>query len=217
MLYHPGTAGVARSGPLTRLLPTQLALPGDLRTTRLAENQLLFRQHRAPAPPAPQPVTLILDTTPPTYGPAGTALRLAAHLITTTLWAYGHHPALITLDDPDAATELHVPADLIRLWTSTTLDDPAVPLATARHAAAALGQPAVLLTHHQTARDNRYAPGPTSRLLTTHQPPEKPPTDHASPWHAHLPPSPADAQLTDAVRRLLLLPPPAGSGRWGAS
>jgi hypothetical protein len=184
---------VARSGPLTRLLPTQLALPGDLRTTRLAENQLLFRQHRAPAPPAPQPVTLILDTTPPTYGPAGTALRLAAHLITTTLWAYGHHPALITLDDP------------------------AVPLATARHAAAALGQPAVLLTHHQTARDNRYAPGPTSRLLTTHQPPEKPPTDHASPWHAHLPPSPADAQLTDAVRRLLLLPPPAGSGRWGAS
>jgi hypothetical protein len=203
LTYTPGTAGVARSGPVTRLLPTQLALPAALRTTRLAENQLLFRQHRAPAPPAPQPVTLILDTTPPTYGPAGNTLRLAAHLITTTLWQHGRHPALITLDDPATPTEPRTPADLIRLWTGTTLDNPGPRLTTARRTAAALGQPAVLLTHHNTARDHRYPPGPATRLLTTHQPPEKPPPQPATPWHAHLPPNPTETQLTTAIGQLL--------------
>ena len=203
LTYSPGTAGVARTGPLTRLLPTQLALPADLLTARLAGDQLLYRQHRAPAPPAPEPVTLILDTTPPTYGPAGTVLRLAAHLITTTLWAYGRCPALITLDTPDTPAQLHAPADLITIWTATTLDNPAAPLAAARRTAAALGQPAVLLTHHQTARDSRYALGPGTRLLTTHQPPEKPPPEPASPWHAHLPPAPTQVQLTTAITRLL--------------
>ncbi len=203
LTYSPGTVGVARSGPLTRLLPTQLALPPDLLTTRLAEDHLLYRQHRAPEPPAPEPVTLILDTTPPTYGPAGTVLRLAAHLITTTLWAHGHHPALITLDTPATPTQLHTPADLITIWTATTLDNPAALLAAARQTAAASGQPAVLLTHHYTAHDSRYAPGPGTRLLTTHQPPEKPPPEPASPWHTHLPPTPTQAQLTTAIARLL--------------
>ena len=211
LTYSPGTVGVARSGPLTRLLPTQLALPPDLLTVRLAEDQLLYRQHRAPAPPAPEPVTLILDTTPPTYGPAGTALRLAAHLITTTLWAHGHHPALITLDNPDTPTQLHTPADLITIWTATTLDNPGPLLAAARRTAAALGQPAVLLTHHHTARDSRYPPGPGTRLLTTHQPPENPPPEPASPWHAHLPPTPTQAQLTTAITQLLT--PTTGNGR----
>jgi WD40 repeat protein len=203
LTYSPGTVGVTRSGPPTRLLPTQLALPADLRTTRLAENQLLYRQHRAPAPPTPCPVTLILDTTPPTYGPAGTTLRLAAHLITTTLWAYGHHPALITLSNPATATHLHTPADLITIWTAATLDDPGPPLTTARRTAAALGQPALLLTHRNTARDIGYALGPGNRLLTTHQPPEMPPADPASPWHTHLPPAPTQAQLTTAITRIL--------------
>jgi WD40 repeat protein len=174
LLYSPGTAGVARSGPLTRLLPTQLALPAGLLTMRLAENQLLYRQHQAPAPPAPEPVTIILDTTPPTFGPAGNCLRLAAHLLTLTLWAHGRHPALVTLADPESASELRAPADLIRLWTSATLDPPAALLPGARRTAAGLGQPAVLCAHYRTASDGEYFPGPASRLLTTHQPPEKP-------------------------------------------
>ena len=203
LTYSPGTVGVARSGPLTRLLPTQLALPPDLRATRLADNQLLYRQHRAPALPAPEPVTIILDTTPPTYGPAGTLLRLAAHLLTTTLWAHGHHPALITLDNPHTPTQLHAPADLLKIWTPATLDPPAPLLPAARRTATALGRPAVLLTHHDTARDARYVPGPATRLLTTCQPPEKPPPEPATPWHAHLPPAPTQAQLTTAISRLL--------------
>lgn len=203
LTYSPGTAGVARSGPLTRLLPAQLALPRDLLTTRLADNQLLYRQHRTPAPPTPQPVTLILDTTPPTYGPAGTALRLAAHLITTTLWAHGHHPVLITLDDPGNVTEPRATADLVRVWTTATLQPPRPALAAARQTAAPLGQPILLLTHHLTARDSGYLPSPATRLLTTHQPPEPAPRPPASPWHSHLPVGPTRSQLTDAIARLL--------------
>jgi WD40 repeat protein len=202
LAHSPGTAGFARNGPLTRLLPTQLALPRDLMTIRLAEDQLLFRQHRAPVPPAPEPVTIILDTTPPTFGPAGTALRLAAHLITTTLWDHGRYPLLVTLTNPATITEVRAPADLIRIWTSATLNDPHPSLSTALATATATGQPAVLLTHHHTARE-KYTPGPATRLLTTHQPPEQPPPAPSSPWHRHLPPSPASGQLAAAITALI--------------
>jgi hypothetical protein len=130
-------------------------------------------------------------------------LRLAAHLITTTLWAYGHHPALITLDSPATPAQLHVSADLIHLWTSTTLNNPAPLLAAAYRTATALGQPVLLLTHHQTAYDSRCVPGPDTRLLTTCQPPEMPPPQPSSPWHAHLPPAPTQAQFTTAIGQLL--------------
>jgi hypothetical protein len=205
MVYSPGTAGLARTGPLTRLLPTQLALPRAMLTMRLAENELLYREHRAPAPPAPQPVTIILDTTPPTYGPAGTSLRLAAHLMTAALWDHGRYPFLITLGEPAVMTELRTPADLIGIWASSTLDEPAAALATALATAAEAGasRPTLFATHFQTARSSGYQPGPAARLLTAHQPPEQPPPPPAGRWHRHLPPSPTQAQLTLAVGRLL--------------
>jgi WD40 repeat protein len=202
LVYSPGTAGVARNGPLTRLLPSQLALPHDVLTTRLAEDQLLFRQHRAPVPPAPEPVTIILDTTPPTFGPAGNALRLAAHLIATTLWEHGRHPLLVTLTDPATVTEARTPADLVRIWTSATLNDPLPCLSAALATASGTGLPAVLLTHHHTARE-KYSPGPATRLLTSHQPPEEPPSASSSPWHRHLPPGPTSGQLAAAITALL--------------
>jgi WD40 repeat protein len=204
LAWSPGTAGVARAGPPTRMLPTELAFPAGLRTVRLAEDQVLYRQHQAPAPPAPEPVTIILDTTPPTYGPASAVLRLAAHLITATLWAHGRHPALVTLTDPDAAVELRAPADLVRVWASATLGDPGDRLAAARRTAAVLGQPSILCTHFRTARDHGYLPGPDSRLVTSHQPPDRAPAEPGSPWHAHLPPGPDRERLAAAVGRVLL-------------
>ena len=213
MTWSPGTAGLARTGPLTRLLPTQLALPRDLMTMRLAENQLLYRQHRVPAPPAPEPVTLILDTTPPTYGPAGTALRLAAHLVTLTLWEHDRYPTLITLGDPSTIRELRTPADLVTLWASATLDHPLPALATALDTATTTGQPAVLCTHYHTARAG-CTPAPRIRLLTTHQPPEPPPRPPVSPWHAHLPPAPTPAELTTVITALLMPSAAAGTDAW---
>jgi WD40 repeat protein len=203
LAYSPGTVGITRSGPPTRLLPTQLALPHDVLVTRLAENQLLYRQHRTPTPPALEPVTIILDTTPPTLGPAGQALRLAAHLITTTLWEHDRYPSLITLTHPGAATDLRTSADLVSVWASATLEDPVPALAVALGTAAAIGQPVVFCTHHHTAPAD-YVPGPSTRLLTTHQPPERPPRPSASPWHAHLPPKPTQQELMTAIARLLI-------------
>jgi hypothetical protein len=204
--WSPGAAGFARTGPLSRLLPTQLALPADLFAVRLAEDQMLYRQHRVPAPPAPWPVTMILDTTPPTFGPAGNALRLAAHLITVTLWDHGRFPALVTLTDPDTLTELRTPADLVGLWASATLDDPGAALSSARRTAGGYGLPALLCTHFQAARDSGHVPEPGSRLLTAHQPPERPPAAPATDWHAHLPPDPTQAQLAAAIGQLLTTP-----------
>jgi WD domain, G-beta repeat len=206
MAWSPGTAAVARTGPLTRLLSTELALPRDLLSMRLAEDQVLYRQHRTPAPPIPEPVTVILDTTPPTYGPAATVLRLAAHLIVTTLWAHGRYPVLVTLTDPETVVEMHVAGDLVRIWTSATLAEPGARLAAARRTATGLGQPAVLCTHFQTARDHEYLPGAQHRLITSHQPPERAPAGPGGRWHAHLPPGPDQGQLANAVARVLLTP-----------
>ena len=148
-------------------------------------------------------MTIILDTTPPTFGPAGNALRLAAHLMTTMLWRYGQYPALVTLTDPAISVELRAPADLVRLWSPATLDDPGACLAMARRTATGLGQPAVCCIHFQTARDEGYFPRLDSRLLTSHQPPERPPAAPTSPWHVHLPPNPTQAQLITVVGRML--------------
>ena len=200
--YSPGTAGVARTGPLTRLLPTQLAFPRELMTISLAGHQLLYRQHNAPTPPAPQPVTIVLDTTPPTIGPAGHALRLAAHLITTTLWDLDRRPHLITLTAPGTLTELRVTSDLVDIWASSTLSDPGPALTAALATAAEVAQPVLLCTHHHTARGS-YTPAPATRLLTAHHPPEQAPPAPASPWHQHLPPSPTRTQLTAVIARAI--------------
>jgi len=203
LVYSPGTIGITRSGPVTRLVPSQLALPRDLLAAHLAEDQGQYREHRAPTPPAPEPVTLILDTTPPTFGPAGHTLRLAAHLIATTLWEHGEFPYLVTLTAPDALAELRAPSDLLSMWASTTLDDPSLALTAARRTAAVTGQPAVFCTHHHTARTD-WSPGPATRLLTSHQPPERVPSPPSGPWHVHLPPDPAPELLSAAISRLLI-------------
>jgi len=205
LAYSPGTVGISRGGSPSRLLPTELALPRELLSSRLAEDQLLYREHRAPVPPAPEPVTIILDTSPPTFGPAGHVLRIAAHLITTTLWEHGRYPSLITLTTPEAVTELRAPADLLALWSSATLCDPSPALASALRTATGAGQPTVFCTHHHTARAS-YNPGPATRLLTTHQPPEQPPRPSSRRWHAHLPPRATGGQLAAAIAQLLILP-----------
>src|SRR5207302_4215501 len=115
-----GTSRVARRGTLPQLLPTQLALPEDLLMVRYLRRHLLYRRHTSYLPPAPQPVTIVLDTTPPCFGAAESVLRLAAHLITVTLWEHGQHPLLVTLTAPGTATAVTSRAQLAQLWTTRT-------------------------------------------------------------------------------------------------
>jgi hypothetical protein len=198
----PGTAGIGRRGSLRNLLPTQLALPTDLLVARYLQNQLLYRRHIAHIPPVPDPVTLILDTTPPSYGPAENILRLVAHLITTVLWEHGEHPVLISLSQPGAAIELSNRAQLAQLWTTRTLDPPGPAIAAALATAGDVGTKTVLLCHH-FAPGPYYLPAPDRRLLTTHHPVEPAPPRPANPNHFHLPTDPAQDQLIRVIWALL--------------
>ncbi len=213
-IHNPGSAGITHHGTISNLLPSQLALPADAFSLRLARGDLLYRLHTATPTSPPQPVTIILDTTPPTFGPVETVLRLTAHLLTVTLWRTGQHPTLITLDQPGLPRPLSNPADLTTLWTSRTLHPPN--LHTALRTASHTPHPTtVILTHHHLAHDHPVHPGPHLRLLTTHPPDTPPPnpgTTHTSRtatatadgrYHRHLPPHPDAATLTDAIHALL--------------
>ncbi|WP_440099039.1 hypothetical protein [Streptosporangium sp. H16] len=207
--HAPGTVGVSRHGTLAQLLHTQLALTEDLFSIQHLGDQLLYRRHTGEVPPAPRPVTMILDTTPPTYGTPEQTLRLVAHLITVTLWEYGEQPVLISLTRPGAALRLTGRAQLAHLWSTRTLDPPGPALPIAVDLARSTGNPIVLLAHHHSP-DRAYAPGPDERLITTHHPAEPAPHAATHPEHVHLPPDPTEAELGRAVRLALA---PAGRDR----
>ncbi|MEU4536128.1 WD40 repeat domain-containing protein [Streptosporangium sp. NPDC023825] len=207
--HAPGTVGVSRHGTLAQLLHTQLALTEDLFSVQHLGDQLLYRRHTGEVPPAPRPVTMILDTTPPTYGAPEQTLRLVAHLVTVTLWEYGEQPVLISLTRPGAALRLTGRAQLAHLWSTRTLDPPGSALPVAVSLARSTGNPVVLLAHHHSP-GRAYVPGRDERLITTHHPVEPAPHAATRSEHVHLPPDPTEAELGRAVRLALA---PAGRDR----
>ncbi|WP_369242487.1 WD40 repeat domain-containing protein [Streptomyces sp. R21] len=198
--HVPGAIGVSRHGLPDQLLQTQLALPSEILTLRRLTHELLYRQHSAFVPPRPQPVTLVLDTTPPTFGGVESLLRLVGHLITTSLWQQGERPLLVTAGRPDRVVELTGPAQLMELWTSRTLYSPEETLAMALDTARAEGLPVVLLAHQHAPRPEH---APWLRLLATHHPGEPPAEGLSNGRHHFLPPSPPARQLVSTVRALL--------------
>ncbi|MFI0980892.1 hypothetical protein ACH4SP_28275 [Streptomyces sp. NPDC021093] len=200
-VHAPGSGGISHRGRITQMLPSQLVLPVTLLNLRYARQELLYRLHGSSAQWEPEPVALVLDTSPPTFGPAEVVLRSLAHLLATTLWCHGRHAVFVGLDRPDLMRPVARPADLAMLWTSRTLEPP--DLAGALNTAASTGMPTVLLALHHLVRDQALVAGPRLRLATTHQgddlPRARPPENH----HVHLPPAAAGARLADAVRLLL--------------
>ncbi|HET9895632.1 MAG TPA: hypothetical protein VFQ44_11955 [Streptosporangiaceae bacterium] len=200
--HAPGTAGVGRRGSLTQLLPTQLALPPDLLAIRYIQDHLLYRRHVARAPLIPEPVTLILDATPPTFGGVENVLRLVAHLVTVLLWEHGQHPVLVSLAEPAVATPLTGRAQLALLWATRSLSPPGPALSLAVETAAGTGTAVALLTHHHTS-DRYFRPGPDQRLVTTHHAAEPAPPPPWHPNHYHIPPDPDEALITSVSWALL--------------
>ena len=196
-----GTSGVSRHGKVTGLLPAQFALPEELLEYRYADRELLYRVSETATQSPPEPVTIVLDTTPATYGPPEVILRLVAHVIGVTMWAAHKTAALVTLDHPGLARQIAVPADLVAVWTARSLEPPDIQagLSTARR----LGAPAIVLTQHHAARDLPVVPHRDVRLLTTHVADDLPPQAVRSPFHVHLPPNPTAAQVVKAVRDVL--------------
>ncbi|GAA0970622.1 hypothetical protein GCM10009555_019830 [Acrocarpospora macrocephala] len=201
--HTPGTAGIIRHGQPTHLLHTDLALPVDLFNLRSLQSQLLYRRHTTPQPPVPRPLTLILDTTPPTYGPAEQALRLAAHALTVASWAYGLEPILITLTDPDQPMPLAGIEQLLRMWTSRTLEAPHPALEKALDTASATARTTVALLHQHAPRRGHTASSSVP-FVTTRHPAEPVGPRAGNAYHYELPPSPGGADLTALINALLL-------------
>jgi hypothetical protein len=199
----PVTVGVRRGGKPANLLRSQFALPNDLFAIRLATSDLLYRLYEGNPEPVLEPMAVVLDTTPPTFGPVEGALRLTAHTLAATLLAAGQEMALVTLDDPAAVKFVRRPADLMAVWTTRTLRPPAPALGPALSAAAAAGCPAtVVMTTHHLAGQHPLIAGPRLRVVTTHAPGETP-RPAPGPYHLHLPPSPTPTQIAAAITALL--------------
>jgi hypothetical protein len=166
-----------------------------------AHRDLAYRQHTAPGLPPPAAHVLVLDTTPPVFGPAEVVLRVAVQLITLLLWGHDAWPAVVTLTRPGLAAPVRTAEDLVRVWASRTLARPELEVALA--AAAGTGLPVIVLSTWHLPRDRQLRPGPGLKLLTTHNPGYPPPPAPDRPGHRHLPPDPTPRQLTTALTHLL--------------
>ena len=192
---------LAPSGRASEIISTHLGLPDDVFEHYLATGTLLYRRSLAVSATTVQPRTIVLDTTPATFGPVGIALRLLAHLLTSELWSRGVSPVLITTGSPRSHLVLAEPSQLPVIWTSQSLSPPN--LQDTLDIAAELGQRVILLTHVQTALKEGLSGRPGLELVTAHTPgtPVPPPLGNA---HNHqLSPERAASEVGPLVASLL--------------
>ncbi|WP_425546930.1 WD40 repeat domain-containing protein, partial [Catellatospora coxensis] len=160
-----GLVGVARRGSLRSMLSTQLALPPDMLAVRLARDEVLYRLSRQPATPRLRDLAIVLDTTPPTFGPAESVLRSVVHGLVTALWRNGRQPTLVTLGDPNYPLVIRTRTDLLAVWTIRSLDAPR--LEDAMQVALRLPvDTTVVLTTDELASEHRLRASPDRRLVT---------------------------------------------------
>nr|BFE57354.1 hypothetical protein GCM10020063_018800 [Dactylosporangium thailandense] len=203
-----GTVGLRRRGEPRNLLRTQLALPPELFRLEQARGSLLYRLHEGEPRLVLERTVLVLDNTPPAFGPMEIALRLVAHGIAQLLLKEGQEAAVVTLDRPGQVTPLRRTADLMALWTTRTLEPP--DLATAMHTASGAGMAVtVVLTMRHAAEDHGLTGRPGLRVVTTHAPGESAGRDAASSYLVRVPPRPTAADVGRAVVAVLT----GGEGR----
>ncbi|MEV4515515.1 WD40 repeat domain-containing protein [Dactylosporangium sp. NPDC049525] len=200
--FAPVASGVSRRGRVTHLLPTQLALPAAAFALRFARRELLYRLHEDTTEPVLPSVTLVLDTTPATFGPVEAVLRTMAHVITAAMWEVWRFPSLVCLDQPQELRTLAAETDLVAVWGTRTLEPPdlATALETAGSAASTL---TVVLTEQHAAREHAIVPTAGLRLLTTNVPGDPPPRRVANRFHAHVSPQPSTSELARSVATML--------------
>ena len=100
------------------LLPTQLALPKIMLHARHVRGELLFRPREAAEPPRQRPLVILLDVSPPVFGPVEATTRLAAHTAARTLLDAGLSAMLVTPTDAGPPmVPIERPTDLAEIWT----------------------------------------------------------------------------------------------------
>ena len=115
-------AGLSPRGRLTAVLPWQYALPDDLFDYRAANGGLLYRARAGRAPPRLRPVVLVLDVSPPVFGPVEAMTRPAAHAVATTLRAAGVAVALVTAGGAGTARLADTATAALAALTERSLD-----------------------------------------------------------------------------------------------
>ena len=124
-----GQIGDIQMGPLrsdfTSLLPSQLAMPPTVQMFRHLRSELLFRAREMAEPPRIRPAVILLDVSPPTFGPIEKITRLAAFSIAQSLRRAGQRVILLTNSDGikegQWLLELNHPPNLLETWLQRTL------------------------------------------------------------------------------------------------
>ncbi len=170
-------AGIVLQGDLRNLLTSQLGLPQNLFLTRLTRGELLYRARIGQEPPRLRPTVILLDVTPPCFGPIESVTKPAAHIIADALYRAGLPAVLITTGEPVAVSILEQPADFLEIWTRRDYSsaDPARAFAAASAMRETLRngpvEPVVvLLTHPWFAEGDGAPPVPGLRALFVQYP-----------------------------------------------
>ncbi|NEO73944.1 hypothetical protein [Moorena sp. SIO3H5] len=107
------------------LLPSQLAMPKSLFSYRYQRGELLFRTRELAEPPRLRPTVLLLDVTPPVFGPVEALTRMAAYSISCLLQQARIPVVLVTTgEDEERLIELNNSIDLISIWTQRSMEPP---------------------------------------------------------------------------------------------
>jgi len=109
----------------SELLPSQLALPQTVLNYRYQRGELLFRTRQLAEPPQFRPTVILLDVTPPVFGPIEAITRLAAYIVASFLRDAEIPVVLITTgDEQEQIIHLNHPPDLVEIWTQRVLSPP---------------------------------------------------------------------------------------------
>jgi ATP-dependent Clp protease ATP-binding subunit ClpC len=107
------------------LLPSQLAMPPMVQMYRHLRSELLFRAREMAEPPRIRPAVILLDVSPPGFGPIEKITRLAAFTIAQSIRRAGQRVILLTNSDGikegQWLLELNHPVDLLETWLQRTL------------------------------------------------------------------------------------------------
>ena len=99
------------------LLLTQLALPQPVLNYRYQRGELLFRTRKLAEPPRLRPTVLLLDVSPPTFGPIEAVTRIAAFAVANSLRQAEIPVVLITTgEEQEQIVQLDNPQDLVEIW-----------------------------------------------------------------------------------------------------
>jgi hypothetical protein len=107
---------------LRSLLPSQLGYPPAVLQARSYRGDLHFRDRIGKEPPRLHPVVLVLDVSPPTFGPIEAVTRSAAHIIATSLLTAKMPVVVVTAGGKSTMRIVAQREDIVDIWTERSLE-----------------------------------------------------------------------------------------------